>query len=229
MLKNVMGESFQKNLMKLTYNRTIDEHKHCELKDVRLMKTWSFYEAKVGHRELQDFLKIFRSPEPYFPIGNLKDSKIHSFFGRVFFGYILCLILLSGCCALFLIPFRCFPKAWTDVLSNPYSGFSKVNDMDDVNAKKKLTTIKKVFTSVPLVDTVGKVKHVCSILLLICFSISTYMIFRSNFGRESQCGLVNQIHEYFDDKNESFFKYFGMKKNNFLMNFNQDLHEYKPG
>jgi hypothetical protein len=178
----MMGEDFRRSMMRRSLNETKINHKHCKALGQENAKTWSDYELKVGHRKLSDFLTTFRSNEPYFPIGNLKDATINSWFSRFFIGYVLVFIMLSFSCAIILIPFKCWGNAWNGVLSNPYAAFSRLSDADNISQKQKLTKIKKMLKAIPLLEIIAKVKHFLALLVLLFFMLSSYFILSTNFG-----------------------------------------------
>lgn len=64
--------------------------------------------------------------------------------------------------------------------------------------------------------------------MVVLFALTAYIILSSNYGIQPQCGLVKSINAFFDDNSSGFLKYFGMKKNDFLDDFHQDLSEFKP-
>ena len=130
--REFMTPKFQYNIMSILHNETLAAHKHCEEIHETQLKKWSFYEAKVGHRELQDFLTLFRNDIPYFPMGAMENTSNHSLFSKLVMGYVFFFMALSLTFIVILIPFPCWGSAWKSVLSNPYSGFQKVNEADDI-------------------------------------------------------------------------------------------------
>lgn len=100
---------------------------------------------------------------------------------------------------------------------------------DDIKNKQKLTKIKKFIESFPFVSETHKIKHFCSALILLFFLLTSYIILGSNFGQHAQCGVINSLNKFFDDKSSGYLRYFGMNKNSLLSHFKDELHEFKPG
>lgn len=161
-------------------------------------------------------MRIFRSPDQYFPAGKLQNANNHSYLSRFLMSLVLVFILLCFVIGILLIPFPCWGKVWLTVLANPYSIYSQVVMTDDIKNKQKLTKIKKTIESFPFVTEAYRVKHFCSGLVLLFFILTSYIILGSNFGRHAQCGIVNSMGKFFDDKSSGFVKYFGMNKNSLL-------------
>lgn len=225
---NMFSEGHHFTVIQIMYEQLLKENKHCENMHASNTKNWTFSEAKIEHKKLQNFMKIFRTDAPYFPAGNLSETQNHSYVSRFTMSLVLTFILLCLVMGLLLIPCPCWGKAWLNVLSNPYSVYSQADASDSISTKEKLTKIKKTIQSFPLVEETHKLKNFCSVLVFAVFSLTTWIILSSNFGKSAQCGVVGSLSQFFDDKSTGFLRYFGMTKNNMLARFKQELYDYTP-
>lgn len=194
------------NFMQQFFKSHQEEHKHC-MKYNHSDFEYPVWKISRRNRYLNSSIinNYLLSQDKYFPVGNFKEGKVHSFLGKSFITFILTMILISTALISLVLPCPFWPKSWVRVLKNPFDQYKYVSNEDDsIKDKQVMVKLQKKLESMIFLKLATSLKKCCILFMLVFFAGTILLLYSYNFGEKSECGLVVSIYDMFEGKNPIF-------------------------